>query len=64
MIVGYSSVTDEVVARLQTVPCRGEAVSPAALVALLMRCDARCYLLLLRHAQLNTFCRHLLGEKS
>ncbi|XP_061378023.1 integrator complex subunit 5 isoform X2 [Danaus plexippus] len=57
-----NTLTDEVVARLQTVPCRGEAVSPAALVALLMRCDARCYLLLLRHAQLNTFCRHLLEQ--
>ncbi|XP_060801009.1 integrator complex subunit 5 [Amyelois transitella] len=37
-----------------------EGVGPATLVALLLRADVRCLLLLLRHSQRNLFCRQLL----
>ncbi|KAF9422851.1 hypothetical protein HW555_001635 [Spodoptera exigua] len=60
------TLTDEVMERLcgVCVSQRGSAawaeVSPAALVALLLRADVRCLLLLLRHALSNLFCRQLL----
>ncbi|CAH0699725.1 unnamed protein product [Spodoptera exigua] len=60
------TLTDEVMERLCAVCVsqRGSAawaeVSPAALVALLLRADVRCLLLLLRHALSNLFCRQLL----
>ncbi|CAH0727969.1 unnamed protein product, partial [Brenthis ino] len=57
------TLTDEVVDRL-VVLGRGarawEGVGAAALVALLLRADVRCFLLLLRHAQRHAFCRQLL----
>ncbi|KAL0892452.1 hypothetical protein ABMA27_015562, partial [Loxostege sticticalis] len=37
-----------------------EGVGPASLVALLLRSDVRCLLLLLKYAQRNLFCRQLL----
>lgn len=57
-------VTDEVVQRLWVVwasqrhAAAWEGVGPAALVALLVRADVHCTLLLLQHAA----CRQLLGE--
>lgn len=62
------SVTDEVMERLCAV-CASQRntvmwaeVTPGSLVALLLRADVRCLLLLLRHALSNLFCRQLLGK--
>ncbi|XP_028161346.1 integrator complex subunit 5 isoform X1 [Ostrinia furnacalis] len=60
------TLTDEVMDRLcvicstQRHTPAWEGVGPASLVALLMRCDVRCLLLLLKYAQKNLFCRQLL----
>ncbi|XP_045764485.1 integrator complex subunit 5 [Maniola jurtina] len=60
------TLTDEVMDRLSVV-CNAhrhsgawEGVGPASLVALLLRSDVHCFLLLLKHAQRNIFCRQLL----
>ncbi|XP_035429049.1 integrator complex subunit 5 isoform X2 [Spodoptera frugiperda] len=60
------TLTDEVMERLCAV-CASQRntvmwaeVTPASLVALLLRADVRCLLLLLRHALSNLFCRQLL----
>ncbi|VVD05093.1 unnamed protein product [Leptidea sinapis] len=37
-----------------------EGVGPASVVALLVRADVHCFMMLLRQAQRNVFCRHLL----
>ncbi|XP_049865690.1 integrator complex subunit 5 [Pectinophora gossypiella] len=60
------TLTDEVIARLCTLCATyrhspaWEAVGPAALVTLLLRCHVHCLLLLLRHAHTNLFCNQLL----
>lgn len=57
------TLSDEVVRRLGAVcggGARWEGAAPASLVQLLMRTDARCLLLLLRHARNYQFCRQLL----
>lgn len=60
------TLTDEVMDRLCTLCLsqRGTVawadVTPNALVALLLRADVQCLLLLLRHALTNVFCRQLL----
>ncbi|KAJ8732254.1 hypothetical protein PYW08_014984 [Mythimna loreyi] len=60
------TLTDDVMERLCAV-CASQRnsvmwadVTPGALVALLLRADVRCLLLLLRHALTNVFCRQLL----
>ncbi|CAH2107656.1 unnamed protein product [Euphydryas editha] len=60
------TLTDEVMDRLCVV-CAAhrhsgpwEGVGPSSLVALLLRSDVHCFLLLLKHAQRNLFCRQLL----
>ncbi|XP_046960699.1 integrator complex subunit 5 [Vanessa cardui] len=60
------TLTDEVMDRLCVVCATHrhsgawEGVGPASLVALLLRSDVHCFLLLLKHAQRNVFCRQLL----
>ncbi|KAL4704073.1 hypothetical protein ACJJTC_004419 [Scirpophaga incertulas] len=60
------TLTDEVMDRVCAL-CSSQRLSPgwdavgaAALVALLVRCDVHCLLLLLKYAQRITFCRQLL----
>ncbi|XP_072940558.1 integrator complex subunit 5 isoform X2 [Epargyreus clarus] len=61
-----NTLTDEVVDRLCTICAyqrysgAWEGVGPATLVPLLQRSDVHCFLLLLKHAQRNLFCRQLL----
>jgi hypothetical protein len=63
-------VTEEVMERVCAVSAEQrsaaaapwEAVAPAPLVALLLRCDVRCLLLLLHYAHSILFCRQLLGN--
>ncbi|CAG4936851.1 unnamed protein product [Colias eurytheme] len=61
-----TTLTDAVMDRLYTI-CSiyrhsgsWEGVGPASLVTLLLRTDVHCFMMLLKYAQTNLFCRHLL----
>ncbi|CAK1553432.1 unnamed protein product [Leptosia nina] len=61
-----NTLTDTVMDRLSAICAMHrhsgswEGVGPASLVTLLLRSDVHCFLLLLKHAQKNVFCRQLL----